>query len=61
VHNSSPEYASAVSILKPFENKFLKKVMFFSNIIETPKSSRDGAGKKEKEKENFLNSFWTIL
>jgi hypothetical protein len=37
-------------------------VIFFSNIIETPKSSRDGAEKRErerkrkKEKEKLQNS-----
>jgi hypothetical protein len=31
--------------------KVFEEVIFSSNIIETPKSSRDGAEKREKEKE----------
>jgi hypothetical protein len=52
MHNSIPEYASTASIstvktmpfhVKPFEKKVFEEVIFSSNIIKTPKSSRDGA------------------
>jgi hypothetical protein len=46
VHNSTPEYASTDSILKPFERKFLKK--WFSPQISLKK--RDRAEKKRKKK-----------
>jgi hypothetical protein len=33
--------------LKPFEKKFLEEVIFSSNIIKNPESSRDGTWKKD--------------
>jgi hypothetical protein len=52
MHNSIPEYVSTTSIstamnmpfhVKPFEKKVFEEVVFSSNIIKTPKFSRDGA------------------
>jgi hypothetical protein len=37
-------------MLKPFEKKFFKEVVFSSNITEIHKSSRDGAREKERER-----------
>jgi hypothetical protein len=65
VYNSISEYTTTTNIstvinmpfyVKPFEKKVFEEVTFFSNIIKTLKSSRDGAEKKgrkvlKKEKE----------
>jgi hypothetical protein len=56
VHNSIPEYASIASIstvmtmpfhVESFEKKF-EEVIFSSNIIKIPESSRDEAKKGSK-------------
>jgi hypothetical protein len=39
--------------LKPFQKKVFEEVIFSSNIIKTPKPSRDRAKKKEEEKEKL--------
>jgi hypothetical protein len=51
VHNSTPEYASTTSILKPFENKFLKKWFYpqISSKLLSPQETE--LEKKEKEKQ----------
>jgi hypothetical protein len=52
VHNSIPEYVSTTNIstvmtmsfhVEPFKKKIFEEVIFSSNIIKTPKCSRDGA------------------
>jgi hypothetical protein len=55
VHNSTPEYASTTSIFKPFEKKFLKK-WFSPQISSKPLGPRDGAKKREEEKEKLQES-----
>jgi hypothetical protein len=59
VHNSIPQYVSTAIIstvmtmtfpVKPFEKKVFEEVIFSSNIIKTPRSSRDGAKKKREKK-----------
>jgi hypothetical protein len=54
VHNSIPEYASTTNILKPFENKFLKK--WFSAQISSKPLKRRKKRKKEEEKEKLQES-----
>jgi hypothetical protein len=46
MHNSTPEYASTASILKPFETKFLKK-LFSPQISSKPPSPHETEQKKE--------------
>jgi hypothetical protein len=50
MHNTTPEYASNASILKPLENKFLRK-WFSPQISSKPLSPQETELKKEKEKE----------
>jgi hypothetical protein len=42
----------SASILKPFEKKFFEEVIFSSNIIKTPKSSRDGGKNAQRVSSN---------
>jgi hypothetical protein len=49
MHNSTPEYASTSSILKPFEKKFLKK-RFSPQISLNPLSTQETKLKKERER-----------
>jgi hypothetical protein len=46
VHNSIPEYAFTASILKPVENKFLKK-RFSPQISSKPPSPQDTEHEKK--------------
>jgi hypothetical protein len=49
VHNSTPEYVSTTSILKPIEKKFLKK-WFSPQISSKPLSPQETELKKERER-----------
>jgi hypothetical protein len=43
--------------LKPSEKEVFEEVTFSSNIIKTPKSSRDGAKKRERKRKKSKNLF----
>jgi hypothetical protein len=49
MHNSTPEYASTTSILKPFEKKFLKK-WFSPQISSKPLNPQEIEQKKRERK-----------
>jgi hypothetical protein len=55
MHNSTLEYASTASILKPFERKFLKK-WFSTQIWSKPPSPQEMEQKNGEEKENLQES-----
>jgi hypothetical protein len=71
MHNSTLEYASTASILKPFEKKFLKK-WFSPQISSKPlgpqemELTKEREKEKEKEKERetlqkFLQIKWKLI
>jgi hypothetical protein len=58
MHNSTPEFVSTASMLKPFKKKFLKKG-FSPQISSKPLSPQETELKKrerEKEKEKLQKS-----
>jgi hypothetical protein len=55
MHNSTPEYTSTVSILKPIEKKFLKK-WFSPQISSKPLSPQETELKKRVRKEKLEKS-----
>jgi hypothetical protein len=56
MHNSTPEYASTASILKPFEKKFLKK-WFYPQISSKPLSPQETELKeRERERERKIKA-----
>jgi hypothetical protein len=55
VHNSIPEYASTAGILKPSENKILKK-LFSPQISSKPPSPQETEHEKKKREKKLQES-----